>query len=99
MNNKKAKQIRKQTRCILVEWLKSLLPEEEANKINASNVLKYIPKDMYYSLSRHLSAYHPKWISNRIKKLLKAFPTLSIKNIDLELIQWMDKNKLSLTMK
>ena len=46
MNNKKAKQIRKQTRCILVEWLKSLLPEEEANKINASNVLKYIPKDM-----------------------------------------------------
>jgi|TARA_R110000744_G_scaffold115319_2_gene215712 hypothetical protein len=94
MNNKKAKQIKKQVRFILVEWLQSLLPEEEGKKINTSNVLKYIPKDMYYSVAatRYLSAYHPKWISNKIKKLLKVFPDLSVKSINLESIQWIQKS-------
>tara|TARA_R100001369_G_scaffold2945_1_gene9560 strand:+ start:4039 stop:4335 length:297 start_codon:yes stop_codon:yes gene_type:complete len=94
MNNKKVKQIKTQVKFILVEWLQSLLPEEEGIKINTSNVLKYIPKDMYYSVAttRYLSAYHPKWVSNKIKKLLKVFPELPIQSIDLELIQWLQKS-------
>ena len=48
MNNKKSKVIRRQTTSILVEWMRSLLPEEEAIKITSANVYNYLPEQKYY---------------------------------------------------
>jgi len=95
MNNKKAKQIRKQTKFILVEWLKSLLPEEEASKVFVYNVLQYMPTQKYYvaQRTRYLSSWNPKWVSNKIKKSICFFPSLPIEKIDMEFIKWLDKNK------
>jgi hypothetical protein len=94
MNNKKAKQIRKQVKPVLVSWLKGLLSDEEAAKVNLFNVLNYMPTQTHFISERtmYLSAYHPKWVSNKIKKLLRAFPNLKINNVDLELVQWLLKN-------
>ena len=39
MNGKKAKRIRKQTSIIIVDWLQSLLSDEEGQKINTKNYI------------------------------------------------------------
>tara|TARA_R110000822_G_scaffold251181_1_gene378131 strand:+ start:5296 stop:5577 length:282 start_codon:yes stop_codon:yes gene_type:complete len=90
MNNTKAKLIRKQVKFILVEWMHTLLEDKEAAKINVSNVFNYLPEQTHYysTTTLHLNSYHPKWISNKIKQLLKSKPHLNIQDINLELIQW-----------
>jgi len=89
MNKRKAKLIKTQVKIILVEWLCSLLEKEEAAKVNVSNVFNFLPEQKYYYSSKtiHLNSYHPKWISNKIKKLLRIKPHLNIQDINLELIQ------------
>ena len=90
MNNKKAKSIRKQTDVLLVEWLKSLLNKEEAHIITLDNYKEFMPDQTHIFVSNNmrLSAYHPKWMSKKIKQLIKIFPELEIKDITLEMVQW-----------
>ena len=47
MNKKKLKELKKRIRPIQVEWLKSLLPQEEADKITVDNVEGLLPEDNY----------------------------------------------------
>jgi|TARA_Y100000385_G_scaffold261403_1_gene292141 hypothetical protein len=95
MNRKQSKRISKQSKVILVDWLRSLLPEEEASKINTTNCLDFIPEQTHFIANRtlYLNAYHPKWIRNKIKRMLRLFPDRSISDITFEDIQWlMQKN-------
>lgn len=89
MNNKKSKVIRRQSTSILVEWMRSLLPEEEAIKITSANVYNYLPEQKYYVTRKttYLNSYHPKWVTKHIKQLLKVNPELKIKHIDLDTIK------------
>jgi len=86
----KAKRIRRHAKSLLVLWLRSLLEKEEADKININNYMSLMPKQTHVFLNgrMRLSAYHPKWVSNQIKHLLKIDPDLNIESIDLELIKW-----------
>jgi len=70
MNKKKTKRIQAQASVILVDWLRSLLNEEEGLKINTKNYLKFMPTQTHFMAERtmYLNAYHPKWIKNKIKK-------------------------------
>ena len=43
MNRKKIKKIRKKARGILVEWLQSLVEDEEKKKINEKKLFKMMP--------------------------------------------------------
>ena len=90
MNGKKAKAIRKQSKVLLVDWIRSLLEPEEAVKINIDNYMSFMPQQTHIYVHRKmsLSAYHPKWVSKKIKQLLNIFPTLTIEDINLELVQW-----------
>jgi len=90
MNGKKAKAIRKQSTVLLVDWLHTLLEPEEAAKINIDNYMSFMPQQTHIYVHRKmsLSAYHPKWVSKKIKQLLNIFPTLTIEDINLELVQW-----------
>ena len=89
MNNKKSKAIRNQTTSILVEWMHSLLSEEEALKITSSNIYQYLPKQKYYVTRKttYLNSYHPKWVTKHIKQLLRINPKLKINKIDLNVIK------------
>ena len=40
------KEIERHTKKLLVEWIQSLVPEEEAEKINTRNVIKFIPEQV-----------------------------------------------------
>jgi|TARA_R100001530_G_C4295571_1_gene149136 hypothetical protein len=90
MRSVKARRIRKHTKTLLVAWLHSLLDKEEADKINVNNYMSYMPKQTHLFVAGQirLSAFHPKWVSNKIKQLLKIYPYLEIESIDLELIKW-----------
>ena len=49
MNRKKIKKLRRKAKEILVDWLKSLLPEEEQDKININNIIQLMPSQTHYN--------------------------------------------------
>ena len=70
MNAKKMKQLRKLIKPIQVEWVKSLLNEEEAEKVNLSNIDMMLSKQTHFMVKGtiHLSAMTDKWIVKYLKK-------------------------------
>ena len=54
MNSKKAKSIRKQTDVLLVEWLRSLLNEEEANAVTLDNYKELMPDQTHIFVSNNI---------------------------------------------
>lgn len=90
MNNKKSKAIRRHSESLLVEWLQSLLSEEEGVAITVKNYKQFMPEQTHVFANQKilLNAYHPKWIAKKIKQLLLIFPDIKITDISLEHIQW-----------
>lgn len=90
MNATKSKRIRRHSKKLLVSWLKSLLDSEEAEKITEENYEQLMPEQthVYGGGKLRLNAYHPKWLSKKIKQLIKIFPEKEIEDIDLELVAW-----------
>ena len=89
MNGRKAKQIRSHSETILVSWLKSLLSDEEGQKINIQNYKNFMPTQTHYMAQRtmYINSYHPKWIRNKIQRLLKINPDRVVEEITLGDIQ------------
>ena len=48
MNTKGMSKIRNKAKAILVEWLKTLLNEEEQKKVNIKNILTLLPNQTHY---------------------------------------------------
>lgn len=62
MNGKQAKAIRRRAKQMMVEWYKSLLPEEEQDKVEEHTVLSQIPQGYVNSLGRvFYSTYSLDW--------------------------------------
>ena len=72
MNGKKAKQIRKKARELVVDWLKTMLVKEESSKVSVDNIEKYLPEQPHVFANNKMivSAYTPRWFTQRIKKLV-----------------------------
>ena len=71
MNGKKVKRLRKKGKSLLVEWLHSLLPNEEDKKeITVDNIESYLSDQTHIYANRKflLSAYSLKWIYKRVKR-------------------------------
>ena len=94
MNNRLSKKIRKKALQILVEWVQLQVPEEEARKINVTNVIKFMPPDthLYAGNKIILSAYSYRWIIKKIKKLIKE-KNININNILLKDIKAYSENR------
>ena len=69
MNRKKIKVLRRKAKHILVEWLRSLLPEEEQEKVNINTILHLMPKQTHYmhNFQIYQSAWSFKWVMKRLK--------------------------------
>ena len=71
MNGSKSKSIRKRGKQILVDWLRSIIPdEEEASKINIKNIEEFLSEQTHVYMNNKflLSAYSLKWIYKRVKR-------------------------------
>jgi hypothetical protein len=75
MNQKKVKQLRKRIKPIQVEWLKSLLPDEQAKTITVDNVDELLPTEQSINSGgqRYLSFMTDKWVI----KMLKEKPSIT----------------------
>ena len=73
MNSKQEKKIRKHAQYLMVEWLRSVVPDEEKDKVSIDNVQDYIPNQthIYANTSLHISAYTLRWFVKGIKKLIR----------------------------
>ena len=71
MNGRKSKLYRKTGKQILVDWLRSIIPdEEEGATITVKNIEDYLSDQTHIHLNRKflLSAYSLKWIYKRVKR-------------------------------
>jgi hypothetical protein len=70
MNTKKMSKIRNKAKAILVEWLKTLLSEEEQKKVNVKNVLTLLPNQTHYwqDTTLKLQPWSYKWVVKKLKK-------------------------------
>lgn len=86
MNGKKAKQIRSHAKSMLLDWLKTMVSDEEATKIDESNFEDYLPSQghIYANQKIILSAYSFKWFVNNIKKILKKERSRDVRTIGLD---------------
>ena len=92
MNAKKVKALRKRIKPLQVEWLKTLLSEDEAAQVSVDNIDKLAPTQDYYMANRtmYLSFMTPKWIM----KYLKKYPHInSYAELSQHYEDWRVKNK------
>jgi hypothetical protein len=62
VNGKQAKAIRRRAKQMMVEWYKTLLPEEEQEKVTEELVLEQIPQGYHRSMGKvFYSAYSLDW--------------------------------------
>ena len=93
MNSRVAKRISRQVTVLLVEWMKSIVPEEDADKITKENVHSFMPKDVhvFFQGTVRLSTYCPKWIRQKIKELMQKKPGTRIESITMEELECLIK--------
>jgi|TARA_R100000951_G_scaffold107414_1_gene102744 hypothetical protein len=70
MNGRQAKKIRRQAKELTVEWLQSLLPEAELEKITTKNFKDYMPEQTHVFANNKimLSSFSHKWFNKKLKK-------------------------------
>lgn len=83
MNQRKAKQVRKLSKEFVVEWLKSMLVEEEQKKVNIDNFQNYLPEDSHFYANKKLmvSSFTPRWFAQRIKKVKKNINDITYSDV------------------
>lgn len=93
MRNKIVKRINKKANELLLEWLKTLVTEEEGERITLSNFKTFLPKDRHFVTQKtfYLSFYTHRWAKQNIKKLLKKGKVLDA--ITLEDLKWIMMNR------
>ena len=86
MNSKLCKQIRKQSKTILVEWFKTLVSEDQSKDVDERNILSYLSSQTHIFANNQLklSAYSYKWVVKKIKTLIKKT------NMDVSLVRLKD---------
>ena len=86
MNGRKAKAIRKKSLLILVDWIKTLVSDEEAKNLTTQQAYDLVPKETHVYLNNKLmlSAMSLKWIIKKIKKINKYKKLEDIKLEDVQ---------------
>ena len=85
MNSKKAKHVRRRAKELMVDWIKSMIPEDQHQDITVENLDKYMPYQTHIYANRKviLSAYSYRWFIKKIKKLYNL-KNININNITLK---------------
>lgn len=83
MNRKKSKRIKLQSSKIIVTWLRSILSEEEADKVNLKTFRELLPEQThFYGGGKFLlNAYTERWTQKKIKQALKILPTVKLEDL------------------
>ena len=70
MNQRKVRELKKRIKPIQVEWLRSLLPEEQVKTLTVDNVDELLPSEthMHTTDKTILSFMSDKWLMKKLKR-------------------------------
>ena len=71
MNGKKSKRLRRQSETLLIEWLRTMIPEgEDTSKFNKKNLHEFLPEQTHIFANNKfmLSAYSLRWFYKQVKR-------------------------------
>ena len=71
MKGKKSKKLRRQSETLLIEWLRTMIPEgEDTSKINKKNLHEFLPEQTHIFANNKfmLSAYSLRWFYKKVKQ-------------------------------
>ena len=96
MNGKKAKFIRRQAEKIQVQWINSLLTDDQ--QITEETLDQALPEQEYYykGFTLYLSFMNHKWVEKRLKKNIKTIenPIEKVKKLRGVEYEWNDKQDI-----
>ena len=80
MNRRLSKKINQKAIDIFLEWLSSVVSEEQAAQFVRKNYKEYIPDNAYYYVqgSHRNSLFTPRWIKRNLKRKLKQNPSKTL---------------------
>lgn len=93
MNRKIYKKVRKHADLVLLEWVKTLVPQESQEDISIKNLSSYLPADGHFSTDsgNRVNFYTKRWVIRTIKKLVAQGHTLN--NITMRDLESAQKRK------
>ena len=71
MNQRKSKQLRRKAETLLIDWIRTMVPEsEDANKISKKNLHEFLPEQTHIFTNNKfmLSAYSLRWFIKKVKR-------------------------------
>ena len=71
MNGKKSKQLKRKAESMLIDWLRTMIPEgEDTSKINKKNLHEFLPEQTHIFANNKfmLSAYSLRWFYKQVKR-------------------------------
>ena len=71
MNQRKSKQIRRRAETLLIDWIRTMVPEgEDATKITKKNLHEFLPEQTHIFANNKfmLSAYSLRWFIKKVKR-------------------------------
>ena len=80
MSGKKAKTLRRKAESLLIDWLRTMVPEgEDTSKINKKNLHEFLPEQTHIFANNRfmLSAYSLRWFYKQVKKN----PNVTLENL------------------
>ena len=85
MNSNKLKQIHRKTESLLVDWLCTMVSDEEAKKVNTKNIMQFMPKEIYAPIGSGFRCVpmSPRWIKKELKRMIKEDSKLDINCVTL----------------
>lgn len=87
MNKNKLKQIHRKTESLLVDWLRSMVSDEEAERVNTKNVMQFMPdKEIYAPVKSGIRCVPmtPRWIKKELKKLVQQDSNFDVNAVTLD---------------
>jgi hypothetical protein len=71
MNGRKAKALRTKSRNLLIDWIRTMVPEgEDATKITKNNLHEFLPEQTHIFANNKfmISAYSLRWFYKQVKR-------------------------------
>ena len=71
MNQKKSKQLRRRSEDLLIEWLRTMVPDgEDTSKIHRNNLSEFLPEQTHIFANNRflLSSYSLRWFYKKVKR-------------------------------
>tara|TARA_R100000655_G_scaffold1387_2_gene5347 strand:+ start:5754 stop:6086 length:333 start_codon:yes stop_codon:yes gene_type:complete len=87
MNKNKLKQIHRKTESLLVDWLRSMVSDEEADRVSTKNVMQFMPETEIYAPVKsgiRCVPMTPRWIKKELKKMLQQDSNLDVEAVTLD---------------